>query len=74
MVHKNPGVLFKEKNMIPQTRRINPLPNEGETKNIPKVQRSSEQSTKQSPIAPQQKESEILKELGVRGSVFLVKA
>ena len=69
MVHKNPGVLFKEKNLIPQTPRINPStpPHEEETKNMPKGQRSSEQSTKQSPIAPQQKERQILKELGVGG-------
>lgn len=77
MVHKNPGVLLKEKNMIPQNtanQPINPPPNEEETKNRPKGQRSSEQSTKQSPIAPQQKERQILKELGLGGSVFFAKA
>ena len=64
---KNPGVLFQEKKYdSPKKRRINPStpPHEEETKNMPKGQRSSEQSTKQSPIAPQQKGKPNLKGTG----------
>ena len=71
MVHKNPGVLFQEKNLIP---RINPPPwgRNKKTCRRDKDRQSNQQSKVQ--LRLNKKESQILKELGVGGSVFLAKA